>query len=324
MTVVEQSTHTEAHLAKLATMLTIREFETQANRLFNQDQVRGAVHVSAGQEAVAVGVAGQMERTDFLASTHRGHGHAIAKGASVQALMAELMGRSTGACSGKGGSMHVTDASVGLLGANGIVGASIELGVGAAITAQTLEGDRIAVAMFGEGAVAQGAFHEGMNLAALWQLPIVFVCENNQYAVSLHARDSLAATHVSDFAAPYGIPASRIDGMDLLTVEKAFAEAAHRARTGGGPTLIEAETYRFMGHSRGDPAFGTYRTREEYEYWKGRDPITVYAQRTQVDEDTLGRLETDARQQIQQAVDFGMESPMPEPSDAYRHLFWGE
>nr|WP_233198102.1 thiamine pyrophosphate-dependent dehydrogenase E1 component subunit alpha [Cryobacterium sp. Y50] len=302
--------------------MTIREFETQVNLLFNQDLVRGAVHSSAGQEAVAVGVAGQLDNRDYLASTHRGHGHAIAKGASIHGLMAELMGRSTGVCSGKGGSMHVTDASVGLLGANGIVGASIELGIGAALTCQVKAEGHIAVAMFGEGAVAQGSFHEGMNLAALWKLPIVFVCENNNYAVSLHVKDSIAAPHVVDFAAPYGIPSARVDGMDLTAVEKAFAEGADRARSGRGPTLIEADTYRFMGHSRGDPAFGTYRSKEEHQSWKNRDPISAYANARSIGDETVAGLEVEARHNVQDAIDAALESPMPVPSDAYRHLFW--
>lgn len=324
MSAIGIDTSVDTAVGKLRRMMAIREFEAQANRLFNQDLVRGAVHSSAGQEAVAVGVAGQLGNRDYLASTHRGHGHAIAKGASIRGLMAELMGRSTGVCSGKGGSMHVTDASVGLLGANGIVGASIELGVGAALTCQVKAEGHIAVAMFGEGAVAQGAFHEGMNLAALWKLPIVFVCENNKYAVSLHARDSIAAPHVADFAAPYGIPSARIDGMDLTAVETAFAEAADRARSGQGPTLIEADTYRFMGHSRGDPPFGTYRSKEEHQDWKARDPIAAYASAWNIGEEALNGLEVEAQHTVQAAIDAALDSPMPAPADAYRHLFWEE
>lgn len=319
---MEQRINATAARSKLKTMMTIREFETQANRLFNQDKVRGAVHASSGQEAVAVGVAANLSERDYLASTHRGHGHALAKGASPRALMAELMGRATGACHGKGGSMHVTDASIGLLGANGIVGASIELGVGAAFSAQVLRDGRVAVSMFGEGAAAQGAFHEGLNLAALWRLPIIFVCENNQYAVSLHAKDSIAAEHVADFAAPYGIPAARIDGMDLVAVESAFVTAVERARAGEGPSLIEAETYRFMGHSRGDPAYGTYRSKQEHEYWQRRDPLQVFARAADLDEQTVKAVEEEARRDIQDAIEFGESSPMPETEDAFRHVFW--
>lgn len=320
-TVHEPSASTEAVLAALRTMCVIREFETRANQLFNEKEIRGAVHASSGQEAVAVAVAGGLRNDDLLASTHRGHGHAIAKGASVNALMAELMGRATGACGGKGGSMHVTDASVGLLGANGIVGASVELATGAALTCQVLGRGSIAVAMFGDGAVAQGSFHEAMNLAALWKLPLVFVCENNQYAVSMHSRDSIANERISNFAQVYGIPGRTVDGMSVDEVAEAFAHAVTRARNGDGPSLIEAQTYRFLGHSRGDPPHGTYRTKEEFEHWQSRDPIPAYALARGLSPEQVTEVQEAARVIVDEAVEFGRNSPLPDPADALRGLF---
>lgn len=308
-------------VAKLRTMCVIREFETRANQLFNEKEIRGAVHASSGQEAVAVAVAGNLDQDDLLASTHRGHGHAIAKGASVNALMAELMGRATGACAGKGGSMHVTDASVGLLGANGIVGASVELAAGAALTCQVQGKGKIAVAMFGDGATAQGSFHEAMNLAALWKLPLVFVCENNQYAVSMHSRDSIANEKVSAFAAAYGIPGQTVDGMSVDRTEAAFLTAVERARRGDGPSLVEALTYRFLGHSRGDPPHGTYRTREEFEQWQSRDPIPAYALTRGLSPDQVASAQEEARVMVEQAVQFGRNSPLPDPATALTGLF---
>lgn len=307
----------------LRTMCVIRAFEDRAIQLYNDGDIRGAIHSSAGQEAVAVGVCSALRRDDYVASTHRGHGHALAKGADCGRMLAELMGRATGYCGGKGGSMHVADLSVGMLGANGIVGASIELAVGAAFASRQLGLDRIAVAFFGEGGAAEGALHESLNLAALWRLPVVFFCENNQYAVTLPMARSVAAKRISDFGAPYGIPSTCVDGMDLKAVVAAAQEGVARARAGDGPTLIEAITYRFGGHSRSDPNYGTYRQKDEWQEWKERDPIPAYARAAGMF-DELDAVRAEVEEEIERAVRFARESPFPQLEDAFANLYPSE
>ena len=235
-------------------MWRIRRFEETALYHSTQGDVYGALHLYIGEEATAVGVCSVLRRDDYVASTHRGHGHCIAKGAQMDRMMAELFGRATGSCKGKGGSMHITDFSCGMLGANGIVGASLGLAAGAALMGQVRQSGQIAVAFFGDGAATRGTFHEALNLSSLWKLPVLFVCENNGYAQWMSQKENLAAEHVVDMARSYNMPGVAVDGNDVLAVHAAAAAAAARARAGLGPTLLECKTYRIYGHSaRGPP-----------------------------------------------------------------------
>lgn len=262
---------TDGLIDLLTVMLEIRHFEVKAGSLFAAGQLPGFIHLSIGQEGVAAGVSSTLRVDDYITTTHRGHGHCIAKGGGILPMMAELYGAADGYLKGRSGSMHIADPSTGILGANAIVGAGIPMAVGAAFSAAVRREDRVAVAFFGEGAVGQGVFHESMNLAALWKLPIIFVCENNQYAELSHVSVHLAAKHVVDFAGPYGISAEQVDGNDVLAVQGAAARAVARARAGEGPTLMECLTYRWRGHFEGDPQ--RYRSKDELAQWQGRDPI---------------------------------------------------
>jgi TPP-dependent pyruvate/acetoin dehydrogenase alpha subunit len=301
-------------------MKLIRDFDTRAMQLYAGGEISGTVHPSVGQEAVAVGVCDGLHNTDYLTSNHRGHGHAIAKGAQIDRLMAELLGKVTGSCRGKGGSMHVADADVGLLGANGIVGAGLSIATGAALTAQIRDRRQVSVAMFGDGAVATGAFHESINLASLWRLPVIFVCENNGYAVSMSTNRTVAAQKVSDHAAAYRVPGETVDGMDLPAMRITMNCAIDRARNGDGPTLIEALTYRYLGHSRGDPNFGPYRSEEEVERWRERDPIPGFAAASGLDSEAVSRLDKESEGIIESALQYARESPFPDPAEALLHV----
>jgi TPP-dependent pyruvate/acetoin dehydrogenase alpha subunit len=304
----------------LAMMCLIRAFEERAIQLYNEGLIRGAIHSSAGQEAAAVGACSVLRRDDYLSTTHRGHGHALAKGARADRLLAELLGRVDGYCAGKGGSMHVADLEIGMLGANGIVGASAELAAGAAFAATVKGTDQVAVGVLGDGGMAEGAVFEAMNLAALWKLPVVFFCENNHYAVTLPVARSVAAATLGDLASAHGIPSERVDGMDVLGVREAMGHAVQRARAGHGPTFIEAVTYRFMGHSRGDPNFGPYRTKDEWTEWQGKDPIPRFAgEAGLLGELDAVRAEADAR--LDEASAFAQNSPLPQLSSAFDHVF---
>lgn len=307
-------------LDALKRMCLIRQFEQRAVQLFTAGEIKGSVHSSVGQEAVAVGICGALGPEDYIASTHRGHGHALAKGASPERMLAELMGRETGYCRGKGGSMHVADIAIGMLGANGIVGAGVPIALGAAYGSQVRGDGRIAVAFFGDGALAEGVLWEGVNLAALWKLPVIFVAENNQYAVSLKVADGFSAARVTDVPTAFGVPAESVDGMDLIAVRAAAATAVARARSGDGPSFIECVTYRFTGHSRGDPSAGTYRTRDELAQWMERDPLPAFAARTgRVDD--LDALLAEADERIEAAVEFARASSLPDVSVAYEDIY---
>ena len=255
-------------------MVEIRRFEEKLYHLFSTRDMPGSMHQYNGEEAVAVGVCAHLSASDYITSTHRGHGHCIAKGADIRAVMAEMFAKSTGCCRGMGGSMHIADFSVGMLGANGIVAAGIPIAVGAGLTCQVKGEGRVSVAFFGDGAANEGAFHEAVNLAAVWRLPVVFVCENNVYGFSTHYRRVMLLENIADRASAYGIPGVVVDGMDLRGVHAAAGEAIRRARGGEGPTLLECKTYRYMGHSRFEPS--SYRTKEELVEWKKRDPIALF------------------------------------------------
>ena len=305
-------------------MRLIRQFEARAVTLFGENKIWGTIHSYAGQEAVAVGVSAHLRDDDWITSTHRGHGHCIAKGADVGRMFAELLGRETGYCRGRGGSMHIADTSKGNLGANGVVGGGVPIATGAALTAKYTGSDRVAVSFFGDGGANQGTLHESMNLAAIWKLPVLFVCENNQYAETNPVRDAFAVEDISMRAAGYGMPGVRVNGQDVRETHRVAGEAVARARSGGGPTFIVAETYRYEGHYYGDPQ--VYRTKEEIEDWRAkRDPLAI-ARDWLLDERLaspadLGRIDRDIDEEIERGVAFAEAgepaSPIRLPEDVY-------
>ncbi len=305
------------------TMLTIRRFEERCNYLFMQGRIPSTLHLYIGQEAVATGVCAHLRPDDYLLSTHRPHGHAIAKGVAPGAIMAELFAKSTGCCKAKGGSMHVGDIQVGMFPAIAIVGANIPIAAGVGLAAKRLGTDRVAVSFFGEGAANEGAFHEGMNMAAIWDLPVVYVCENNLYAASTPVSVSFKIENIADRAAAYGMPGVVVDGNDVEAVYQVAGEAVARARRGEGPTLIECKTYRLCGHSRSDPR--TYRTKEEEAEWEAKDPIPRLGERLKemdlATDETLAAIEQEVTALVDEAVAFAEESPLPEPTETLKHVF---
>jgi acetoin:2,6-dichlorophenolindophenol oxidoreductase subunit alpha len=307
-------------------MVLIRQFEETAIRLFEQGQIRGNVHPCIGQEAVSVGICAHLRRDDFMTSTHRGHGNCLAKGADPRLMMAELLGRRTGYCKGKGGSMHIADFEGGNLGANGIVGGGFPIAAGAGIGIQNRGTDQVAVCFFGDGAANQGTFHESLNLAALWKLPVVFVCENNQYALSTPLAESVGLPEISERARAYGFPGVRVDGNDFPAVSAAGEEAIRNARAGKGPTLLDCVTYRFFGHFTGDKGHGiSYRTKEEMADWRARCPILRFRQYLfdsgLATESALQEVESRAQAAIAAAAEYGLQSPWPMPEEALQDVF---
>jgi pyruvate dehydrogenase E1 component alpha subunit len=306
------------------TMLTIRRFEEKCNHLFMQGRIPSTLHLCIGQEAVAAGVCAHLNPDDYMLTTHRPHGHAIAKGVSPRAIMAELFAKRTGCCLGKGGSMHVGDMTVGALPAIAIVGGNIPIAAGLALAAKRLETDQVTVCFFGDGAANEGAFHEGLNMAAIWDLPVVYVCENNLYGASTPFSSVFRVENVADRAAAYGMPGVVVDGMDVEAVYEAAGAAICRARQGAGPTLVECQTYRMVGHSRSDPR--NYRSREEEAAWQARDPILHLAQRLKemglATDETLASIEAEVVAEIEEAVSFAEDSPYPEPTDTLKHVFY--
>ena len=310
-------------IERLRTMLRIRRFEERAEELYLGGELPGFIHLSIGQEACAAGACLALRRDDYITSTHRGHGHCIAKGAPLDAMMAELYAKVTGSCKGKGGSMHIADFSVGMLGANGVVGGGANLAVGAAIAARLRKSDQIALCFFGDGAANRGPVHEACNMAAIWKLPVIFFCENNQYASTTSASYALPIPDVAARAAGYGMPGVVIDGNDALVVYDAVRTWAERARAGGGPVLIEAKTYRMRGHYVGDPQL--YRSSDEVEARRQRDPI-ARLERTLLDAGLVSpadvdRLRQEAADEIEAAVRFGRESPLPAPEEALDDVY---
>ena len=304
-------------------MLEIRRFEERVFELFGQNLVPGTLHLYIGEEAVAVGVCTNLRKDDYITSTHRGHGHCIAKGAQLKRVMAEILGKKTGYCKGKGGSMHIADFSVGMLGATAVVGAGIPIATGAGLSIKLRGTDQVVACFFGEGASNQGTFHEGINMASVWGLPAVFVCENNLYAMGTRQSIVMAIENVADRAAAYGIPGVVVDGNDVLAVYEAAREAVKRAREGKGPTLIECKTYRHKGHSRFDPA--AYRPKEEAEEWLKRDPIprfkTKLIKSGILSEEEAGKIEEEVIAAVEDAVKFAMESPYPAPEEALEDVY---
>lgn len=304
-----------------ASMLKIRLFEEKADELFVKGQLPGSIHTSIGQEAVAVGVGSTLKPHDVVIATHRAHGHCIAKGVDIKGMFAELLGKTTGTCKGKGGSMHIMDAGKGMLGANGIVGQQIPIATGAGLAIQVKKENRVCVCFFGDGASNTGVFHEALNLASLWKLPVVYVCENNLYAVSVPLWKSTSVKDIAVRAKGYDVPGVVVDGMDVIAVYETASQAIERARRGDGPTLIECKTYRFMGHSRGDPAYGPYRTKEELESWKKKDPIKRLLRMTKFSDQEIKKIEEDLAAEISEAVRFAQESPYPDPQEALKDLY---
>jgi pyruvate dehydrogenase E1 component alpha subunit len=308
------------------TMLTIRRFEERCNYLYMQGRIPSTLHLYIGQEAVATGVCAHLQPSDFVSSTHRPHGHAIAKGVALRSIMAELFAKRTGCCKGKGGSMHVGDMAVGMFPAIAIVGGGIPVATGAALACKRLGTGGVSVAFFGEGATNEGAFHESLNMAAIWQLPALFVCENNLYAASTPVAVAFKSDSVVGRAAAYGMTGEVADGNDVLAVYEAAGRAIERARAGGGPTLLECRTYRLCGHSRSDPR--TYRTKAEEEEWADRDPIKRMGEHLLAQglasQSALDQVEQDVTAAVDDAVAFAEASPAPEPEEALQHVFWDE
>jgi TPP-dependent pyruvate/acetoin dehydrogenase alpha subunit len=298
------------------TMAAIRGFETSSERLLKRGELTGNVHLSIGQEAVAAGVCDVLRADDHITTTHRGHGHCLAKGGDPERMFAELLGRSTGYCGGKAGSMHIADPATGNLGATAIVGGGIAMAAGAALSAQVRGTDQVAVAFFGEGAVAEGSFHEALNLAVVWDLPLLLVCENNGYAeltpVSVHLR-----APVHRLAEPHGIPGVLVDGNDALAVRAAAAEAVSRARAGDGPTLLECATYRWSGHYVGDRE--RYRSKEEVASWRERDPIARLA--AAVGPERASALDAEVESALAGAAERALAQPMATPESLLEHVW---
>ena len=305
------------------TMVRIRRFEERVAREFAEGNIPGSVHSYIGEEAVATGAIAHLRKDDYIMSTHRGHGHMIAKGGQTDRMMAELFAKKTGYCLGKGGSMHIADLDIGMLGAAGIVGSGIPIATGAGLSAKMRGTDQVTLCFFGDGASNLGRFHEGINLGAVWKLPVIYICENNLWAVSVPTSCSLAISNIADRAIGYGIPGIVVDGMEVMAVYEAAGEAVARARRGEGPTLIEAKTYRFRGHFEGDS--GTYRPKEEIEEWLKRDPLKSFKEKLLemklLTEKKADEIDQEMLAEIDQAVKFAQESPFPEPEETLENVY---
>jgi len=314
----------ESRLRHYRTMHLIRRFDERLMELFGQGVISGTAHACCGQEASAMGVCAALGADDAVTSTHRGHGHLIAKGGCVDKLMAELFGKATGYSLGRGGSQHVAAYEVGFLGSNGITAGGLPIATGAALAMQQQGRPNVVAAFFGDGATGQGAFHEAVNVGASWKLPIIYVCENNLYAMGTAISRTSPVADVADRAAGYGMPGTVVDGNDLDAVYDATAEAVERARAGGGPSLIEAKTYRHFGHSKGD-AERVYRTRAEEAAWSARDPLAITAARLKsdgvLDDDSHAALVAEVAERIEAAVRFAESSPLPDPATVMDGVF---
>jgi pyruvate dehydrogenase E1 component alpha subunit len=314
----------EEYLGYYRTMVTIRQFETLAGQLYAAGKIPGFIHLSIGQEASAVGVCSCLRKDDYLTTTHRGHGHMIAKGADLNRMVAELFGKKTGFCKGKGGSMHIADFSLGILGANGVVAAGLPIIAGAGFSIKMRRTDQVAVCFFGDGASNRGPVHEVMNLAAIWKLPIIFAVENNQYASTTSQLDACSVEDICGRAGGYNMPGMAVDGNDVLRVRQATLEAVARARQGEGPSLIENKTYRIKGHFEGDPQ--RYRTEEEVKDWQNqKDPIRRFADFL-TDQNILTKeieqqIQAEAAARLQDAVAFAENSPFPKPEEALEDVY---
>ena len=305
-------------------MYLIRRFEEGAEDAYMRGLIHGTMHLSIGQEASAMGICMPLTDQDQITSTHRGHGHCIAKGADVKRMFAEFFGKTTGYCKGRGGSMHIADVTKGNLGANGIVAGGIPIAVGAALAAKKLKNGKVAVSFFGDGANNEGAFHEALNMAAVWKLPVIFVCENNGYGMSTSTERSTAVKNIADRASAYAMPGVIVDGNNFSEVAEAAEAAVERARAGEGPTLIESKTYRYRGHSKSDR--NRYRTKEEIEDWmSNRDPITLFENELQefgiIDRNGVEAIREAAAREIAEGIQFAKDSPSPDIRDVENFVF---
>ena len=313
----------EILLEMLKKMMQIRYFEEQVDQLYMRGEVHGTGHLYIGMEAVAVGSILALRKEDVITSTHRGHGHCIAKGAELKLMMAELLGKKTGYCKGKGGSMHIADINIGNLGANGIVGGGIAIATGAALAAKEMETGQVTLCFFGDGAINQGVFHESINMASIWKLPVIYIVENNKYGMGFPVLKAVNIDKLSKRAVAYGIKGITIDGNDVVGVYNTLSELISEVRTGNGPILVECDTYRWKGHSRMDPE--RYRTKEEVEEWKKRCPIIRF-KKYLIDNNILklseiDAIEEDVIEQIKEATEFAEASPYPKPEEATEDVY---
>jgi len=307
-------------------MVKIRSFEEAAAQLWAEGLIPGLVHLYIGEEAVAAGVCATLRNDDYITSTHRGHGHLIAKGGDAKKMMAELLGKRTGYSKGKGGSMHMCDPEIGVMGCSGIVGAGILIATGLGLAVDVKRTDQVVVCFFGDGAANTGAFHEGINMAALWKLPVIYVCENNLYAISVSTSRSTSVKNIAERAAAYGIPGVIVDGMDVVAVYEAVKKAVERARRGEGPALIECKTYRFRGHFEGDPKRGAiYRSEVEMMEWEKKCPIKNFKARLIengiLTEREADEIEQNCAEEVKEAVKFAKESLPPSPDEVSEDVF---
>ncbi|MGA7512892.1 MAG: thiamine pyrophosphate-dependent dehydrogenase E1 component subunit alpha [Candidatus Sulfotelmatobacter sp.] len=321
----ETSTEKEKWLRAYRQMVSIRLFEEQVNEVYTRALMPGLAHLYSGEEAVAVGICEALRIDDYITSTHRGHGHCLAKGASPDRMFAELLGKEAGYCRGKGGSMHIADPATGNLGANAIVGGSVGIATGAAFSARTLGTDRVAVCFFGEGALGQGSLYEVMNLAQLWQLPVIYVCENNQYNEYTHYTETTAGT-ILGRAAAFGIEAASVDGQDVRAVHEVATRLVKRARAGGGPAFLQCDTYRYSGHHVGDINREYYRSKQEEHHWKtDRDPITVLSkwllEQGYAEAASLERVASEVRATMEAAVKFAIAAPYPDVEEVEQDVY---
>jgi acetoin:2,6-dichlorophenolindophenol oxidoreductase subunit alpha len=308
-------------------MQRIRQFELKLKELSIGSEIPGFIHLSIGEEASAVGICAALRPTDRITSTHRGHGHLIAKGGELERMLAEIFGKRTGYCKGKGGSMHIVDYSLGILGANGIVGGGIPIATGSALAARVTKRDDVTACFFGDGAANEGTFHEGLNLAGVLKLPAIYVCENNGYQVFTSMESVTAGKSIAGRAAAYGMPGFAIDGNDVLEVYRHASEAVARARNGEGPTLLECRTYRWEGHVVGEGAFGgkPYRSEDELNAWKARCPILQFEKRVlesgRISRDEMDRIVAQTQTELEAAVEFARSSPLPDPAEAAADVY---
>jgi len=313
----------EKMIQMYTTMYRIRQFESKLQEFFAAGKIPGFVHLYLGEEAVAAGTCAALRKEDYITSTHRGHGHLIAKGGDLKLMMAEIYGKSTGYCKGKGGSMHIADINLGILGANGIVGGGGPIAAGAGMAIQYRGEDRVAVCFFGDGASNQGTTQEALNLASAWQLPVVFVNENNGYGISCPTSKSMAITDIADRAAGYDMPGVIVDGNDVIAVYEAISAAVERARKGEGPSLIECKTYRWRGHFEGDAC--VYRKKDELDEWIKKDPVPRFAKKMLDDgiltQKALDKLHAEIDTELQEAITFAEESPLPEPAAVFEDVY---
>jgi TPP-dependent pyruvate/acetoin dehydrogenase alpha subunit len=304
-------------------MVTIRQFETMAGSHYAAGEIPGFIHLSIGQEASSVGTCSCLRKDDYVATTHRGHGHMIAKGADLKRMTAELFGKKGGYCKGKGGSMHIADFSIGILGANGVVAGGLPIIAGAGLSIKLRRTDQVAVAFFGDGAANRGPVHEAMNMAAIWKLPVVFVVENNRYASTTPMAYACSVDDLCIRAAGYSMPGDKVDGNDVLAVRRAMSTAVDRARSGDGPTFLENVTYRMKGHFEGDPQ--KYRTSDEIDDWREKDPIRRFARlltgKKILSEKLAGQILDEVQDELDAALAFAKKSPFPDPEDALSDLY---